>query len=150
MKFNDSRGFSLVEVTLALGLVAFALISLLGLLPVGLNTVRESSDQRDGMNILSALDADIRNVPSGKTDSQIYGIPVWLDNGTVPPKYLNQNGHVVPTKGEAFYQVTWTIYRPAANSADPLRIYLRVSWPGKAANPTGSLESLVVIAKQGS
>ena len=36
------RAFSLVEVVLALGLCAFALISLVGLLPVSLNTARDT------------------------------------------------------------------------------------------------------------
>lgn len=41
---NRKSGFSLVEVTLALGLVAFALIALLGLIPIGLNSGRDSID----------------------------------------------------------------------------------------------------------
>ena len=37
--------FSLVEVTLALGIVAVSLLSLIGLLPAGLGVLRESMDQ---------------------------------------------------------------------------------------------------------
>ena len=37
------RGFSLVEVSLALGLVAFVLLALMGLFVVGLNSSRDSS-----------------------------------------------------------------------------------------------------------
>jgi uncharacterized protein (TIGR02598 family) len=39
---RKSQGFSLVEVTLAIGIVAFALIAILGLVPVGLNSGRDS------------------------------------------------------------------------------------------------------------
>jgi uncharacterized protein (TIGR02598 family) len=40
-----SRGFSLIEVTIALGVVSFALIALFGLLPTGLTTFRSSIDR---------------------------------------------------------------------------------------------------------
>jgi uncharacterized protein (TIGR02598 family) len=39
-----TSGFSLVEVTLALGVMAFALVAILGIVPVGLNSARESVD----------------------------------------------------------------------------------------------------------
>jgi len=36
------RGFSLVELVMALGLVSFVLVGLLGLMPIGLNTMRDA------------------------------------------------------------------------------------------------------------
>lgn len=39
-----AAGFSLVEVALAVGIAGFALVSLLGLLPIGLNTFRTAMD----------------------------------------------------------------------------------------------------------
>jgi len=47
MKNKDSRrsrGFSLIEVTIAIGIVAFAFVALLGMLPVGLRTFTDSID----------------------------------------------------------------------------------------------------------
>jgi uncharacterized protein (TIGR02598 family) len=38
------RGFSLVEVVIAVGIISFSLIALMGLLPVGLKTLQESTD----------------------------------------------------------------------------------------------------------
>jgi type II secretory pathway pseudopilin PulG len=43
-KIQRHNAFSLVEVTLALGVVAFALVAILGIVPVGLNSGRESVD----------------------------------------------------------------------------------------------------------
>jgi uncharacterized protein (TIGR02598 family) len=40
-----TQGFSLIEVTIALGVVSFALIALFGLLPTGLTTFRSSIDR---------------------------------------------------------------------------------------------------------
>jgi uncharacterized protein (TIGR02598 family) len=42
---HRAKAFSLVEVTLALGIVAVSLLSLIGLLPAGLGVLRESMDQ---------------------------------------------------------------------------------------------------------
>ncbi len=46
MKFKASeRGFSLVEVTIAMAIAAVAIVTLLGLIPQGMDTMREAGDQ---------------------------------------------------------------------------------------------------------
>lgn len=54
------QGFSLPEVTLALGIAAFGITTLLGLLPQGLNNIRKAGDvaaaSRISQHILGALD----------------------------------------------------------------------------------------------
>lgn len=47
--------FSLVEVVLALGIVSFALVAIVGLLSVGLKTNKESSEQIDAVGLASLL-----------------------------------------------------------------------------------------------
>ena len=42
---SSNRGFSLVEVTLALGITAVALVSLMGMLPKGLQTLQQANDK---------------------------------------------------------------------------------------------------------
>ena len=44
MMTNRTAAFSMVEVTLALGIVAFALLAIFGLLPVGLTASRNAAD----------------------------------------------------------------------------------------------------------
>jgi uncharacterized protein (TIGR02598 family) len=41
---NSFRGFSLIEVVIALGVISFAMVGLMGLIPVGLKTSREAID----------------------------------------------------------------------------------------------------------
>ncbi len=54
------QGFSLPEVTLALGIAAFGITTLLGLLPQGLNNIRKAGDvaaaSRISQHIIGALD----------------------------------------------------------------------------------------------
>jgi len=42
---NRECGFSLIEVTIAMAIAAVALVTLLGLIPQGMNTMREAGDQ---------------------------------------------------------------------------------------------------------
>ena len=44
IRSSRTSGFSLVEVTLAIGIVGFALLAIVGLIPVGLNSGREAID----------------------------------------------------------------------------------------------------------
>ena len=54
-KPRQSQGFSLVEVALALGIVAFAFVSLFGLLPVGLSTFRNAIDTTNESRIVQSF-----------------------------------------------------------------------------------------------
>jgi uncharacterized protein (TIGR02598 family) len=55
--------FSLIELTLALGVVSFCLIAVFGLLPVGIQTSQEAISETASASILSAVIAacDARN-----------------------------------------------------------------------------------------
>ncbi len=57
------RGFSLVEVTIALGLVVFALVSALAILPIGLSTLREAREAVARANILQQVGAEFGAMP---------------------------------------------------------------------------------------
>lgn len=54
---KNRAAFSLVEVTLALGVVAVSLLSLIGLLPAGLTSLRESMDQTVHAQIVQRIAA---------------------------------------------------------------------------------------------
>jgi len=70
-----TTAFSLVEVTLALGIAAFCLIAVLGLLPTGLKTQQASIQQTTANQIISTIFADLRadiRLPPG-LDSKVCG-----------------------------------------------------------------------------
>ena len=71
---NSAGAFSLVEVALALGVAAFCLIAILGLLPAGLNTNQSSTRQTTANGILSAIVADLRATPGTSSQSAQFGI----------------------------------------------------------------------------
>ena len=55
LKPQHSRGFSIVEIALALGIVGFAFVALMGLLPAGLTTFRAAIDQTNEGRIMESL-----------------------------------------------------------------------------------------------
>ena len=87
-----TAGFSLVEVTLALGVAAFALLVLLGLLPTGLKTQQSGIQQTTANQIISQISsflrADVR-LPPGQTSKACPDPPDPSD----PCDWSNLNGH---------------------------------------------------------
>src|SRR5215475_3874049 len=75
-RLRSVASFSLVELTLALGVAAFCLIAVFGLVPVGVQTNRNATSETAATNILSSVVSDIR-ATSGKqsVNSAKYGIP---------------------------------------------------------------------------
>lgn len=61
LKSRSQAGFSLVEVTLAVAIAALAIITLLGLLPQGLDMARKTSLMINDSNILEQLTHDMEN-----------------------------------------------------------------------------------------
>ena len=59
----STSAFSLVEVTLALGIAAFCLIAVFGLIPVGVQTNRNATSQTAATNIAALVVADLRAAP---------------------------------------------------------------------------------------
>jgi hypothetical protein len=78
--------FSLVELTLALGIAAFCLIAVFGLMPVGVQTNRNATSQTAATNIMAAVIADLRAAPSVNPKSSqfciTFGTPrtLYFDN----------------------------------------------------------------------
>src|SRR4026208_314831 len=107
MKQQGTPAFSLVAVTLALGIAAFCLIAVFGLMPVGVQTNRNATSQTAATNIIAAVIADIRATPAGNSTSLQFGIPIGTSS---PPLYFDDTGQVAPTIGvNSRYQlnVTW-------------------------------------------
>ncbi len=82
--------FSLVEVTLALGVAGFCLIAILGLMPAGLNTNNNSVRQTTANGILSAILTDIRATPPTATKSPLLGI--LMSSSTAQQLCCDANG----------------------------------------------------------
>src|SRR5438067_2326768 len=93
--FRNKNGFSLVEVTIALGIGAFCLIAIFGLLPVGLTSNRNSVEQTKAAGVATAVFTDLRTPnPAKPSQSPRYGFDLTkktpqtlftLEDGSLPP-----------------------------------------------------------------
>lgn len=106
---SAQRGFSLVEVTLTIGVVAFAFVALLGLLPTGLTVFREAMDTTVTSQIVQRITSELQetdyftllheahlNGPGEDpvaSDAPIYGV--------LPARYFDDQGNEVrPLSGD--------------------------------------------------
>src|SRR5664279_3775732 len=143
-----AAGFSLVEVTLALGVAAFCLIGLFGLLPLGVQTNQSSSSQTAAASVLSSVVADLRATPKTNPTSLQYEITF----GAVKILYVDGEGRaVVPANGNAIprYRVTITFPPSPSGSFAPTFVSLKISWPALAdpatSTPAGSIETFTAL-----
>lgn len=58
-----ANAFSLVEVTLSLGILSFCMVAIMGLLPIALNVTRQSMDKNIQTRILQTVRADLLQMP---------------------------------------------------------------------------------------
>jgi type II secretory pathway pseudopilin PulG len=149
MKRHLASAFSLVEVTLALGIAAFCLIAVFGLMPVGMQTNRNAKSQTRATNIMAAVIADLRATPRTVTTSLQLCIPF----GTSKTLYFDSEGRcssnvdgltspcgvawVPPLQTQYRLTVTFPTSPTGSSYAD-----LKVTWPAPAtpANASGSAE----------
>ena len=162
-RFLRTSAFSLVEVTLALGIAAFGLVSIFGLLPASLGTSQTSVQQTSSVNVLAGIAADLRQAPtanqilSGSAAGSIltaasprYGVNVANTTGApakITPFYLDEGGNSAALSA-ARYQVNITINpaNPSLPRAATTGI-IQISWPAAATPPNvaGSLTTFVAL-----
>ncbi len=149
----SAEGFSLVEVVVALGIAAFALISIISLLPTGINSARDSVQTTEASQIAGAIDADLRASAARMTDVQLptnsrrFGIPIMDTNDfSRCVLYFDEVGNTNPPASPlSKYRVTVTTTNlPFTTPSTPTLslVSIRVTWPAAApvSNASGSLE----------
>jgi uncharacterized protein (TIGR02598 family) len=162
--------FSLVELTIALGVISFCLLTIIGLLAIGINSTHSSTTQTAATNLLTAVTSDLEAVPNttpsynltvgakgtvakpaGTSISAINGSPMF--NLTIPvggssttttqTLYVGENGLTNTVAGSVYQVNIWIT--PANNSTYPTHqeTYARIliSWP--AAAPYTSAQGYV-------
>jgi uncharacterized protein (TIGR02598 family) len=150
---RDHRGFSLVEITLALGVASFSLVAICGLLPTGLRTQQTSISQATASSITSEIIGDLRAAvrarPPAQNSNQ-FSVTLPSDTGSpwnpVPTTlYFSNNGIKQNGAAGATFAVNIAFTSSTATTA---LVDIKVWWPAMQANPAkaaGSVETLAVI-----
>ncbi|XHR30485.1 MAG: prepilin-type N-terminal cleavage/methylation domain-containing protein [Chthoniobacteraceae bacterium] len=150
------HGFSLVEVTVAMGIAAFCLVVILGLIPVGSSSNRNSIAQTAAASIARAVYGDVAATPASISSSLIFklGIASSIAPQTI---YLSEDGLTATEVGEqpvttgsanSYYRVSVAFGGSAQGSRNATNVRILVTWPALAdpmpsswpARYTGSYE----------
>src|SRR5436190_23228769 len=142
MKFSKKNcpAFSLVEVTLAIGVAAFSLLVLFAMLPVSLKTNQASIQQTVANSIISQIAVDLRaaaRLPPGQVSKQFSLDPSKGIKGRWDPTpqcvFFDYDGRPTvtnpnqsPAPSDALYRVTLTYPQPPL--ATPSLADIQLPW----------------------
>ncbi|MFZ0915524.1 MAG: Verru_Chthon cassette protein B [Candidatus Udaeobacter sp.] len=122
---SRAAAFSLIEVVLALGVAAFCLIAVLGLLPVGVQTTRNASSQTAVSNIIATVMSDLRTTPKAATASPEFAITFNAEKTL----FFDSSGKASPSlSADSRYRlnVTWNTAPTGLHYA-----VLKATWPAE-------------------
>lgn len=153
---EERDGFSLVEVTLALGIAAISLLAIFALLPIGVKTNHVAIEQTASTDLLSAIAADIRATPvttprGGAATSPRFSIPVPANpvgSTTTTTLYFTSEGQFSTTLASASrYRVMVTFLPNGSGARTATFADLKTTWPAAAAiaNAEGAAEMFLAV-----
>ena len=104
------RAFSLVEVTLATGMITFSFLVMLGLMPVGLTALNDSGKQMAQTTIFNTIETELAQTGWTNLTSYVGRFP----------KYFDLQGNEVASSGDSIYTVRLSVGQPARSSGSAM------------------------------
>lgn len=147
------QGFSLVEVTLAIGIAGFCLIALFGMLPVGLKTNQAAVQQMLANGILTSVVSDLKTTPvteprGAATSSPRFQIPLPAQNsaGSGTPLYFTEDGRLTTDQSQSMFRLTVT-FLPNSGKRSASLANVKITWPSVASSDkaSGGVETFVAM-----
>jgi hypothetical protein len=162
-------GFSLVELTLALGVAALCLVTVFALVPVAVVTNRNATSQTAATNIAALTVADLR---AAKAASFMLGISIPTDPTSLPQflppnivpclggqtsgasqiRYVDAQGQFSSSpSATTLYRLIVTFVKNTTGTATTGAMYVnvKVTWPGAidpcVITPSGSVEMFAAL-----
>ena len=138
-------GFSLVEVALALAIAAFCLLTLMALVPVGIQGYQQAGTQAAMVNLATMVERDLETTPTtGTCTSARFAIPIPSAGGTATPS----------TSPVTFYTDISGVQTPLgigvnATSASIYRISLFFTPPATAGQRTATMARILITFPAG-
>lgn len=87
----SQRAFSLVEVVLAIGVIGFGVLIVLGLMPVGLNTMRQAMDNSTEMQIVKQISGEALLTPFSQLSTNFSGKTFYYDEQGIKESTASAN-----------------------------------------------------------
>jgi type II secretory pathway pseudopilin PulG len=163
LRIRPVVAFSLVEITLALGVAAFCLLAVLGLFAAGFQTQQASIQQTTANQILSQVASSLRaavRYPPGLAqqlqdpDKTLHGH--WLQAGTPDTLYYTnegiQTGGISPgaPPADAVFRLILTYLLPPTETTSMANI--EVTWPAQVdpttGTPAGKVQTFIAVNRK--
>ncbi len=113
-------GFSLVEVVLAIGIVAFGILAVFGLLPAGLSILRESIETTVSSQILQQIISEAQETDFDQLIKDSTGNAISAGStGVKALRYFDDQGGELTDPTRAIYHVNTRIKPATESPADP-------------------------------
>ena len=142
---HQRTGFSLVEIVIALGIMSFSTVAILGLFSVGLSSVGDSETKLNAANIASELLERWKADPSSPMSDM--PLPPVLNVETLPVTppstgkkvYIDDSGREVPIE-EAKFRLEYRLWNASATESVSSTYFVRIQiilyWPAAAKTVT--------------
>ncbi|MEI6712513.1 MAG: prepilin-type N-terminal cleavage/methylation domain-containing protein [Verrucomicrobiota bacterium] len=173
-KQTREAGFTLAEVAIAMAIFSFALVSMLGMLSVGLKTSRKASLQTAASNLMSTIAADIQaslKIDTEDTSTFLHSYTFKTPTLGLEASYNEENSAITVTPATMtltdaatdasalsirdqgslkLFKVTFSAPNqdPTLSQQIPVGIRVKVSWPFNippTATPEGYVESIIPL-----
>jgi len=142
---RSREGFTLIEIVIALGIAGFCLVSMLGLIPTGMKSVKTSLQETTATEALAAIATDLRDTQPGSNTTPVYAIPIpsAISTTTSTNFYLTEAGALTTSNDfSAQFSVTATL----SNSTTFLTTaHIQIYWPPglQIQNAQGMVETTI-------
>ena len=146
--------FSLIEIVLAVGIIAICLLAILGLLPTGLRTHRDAREEAQATSALAmvATATESLTFTSRSTGNPTWEFPayfstdatklnVWVTQSAWERAFfIDEGGLIIPASDNTTTrrQTLYVKVYPPQIEGQPVRIYAAVAWPYKASDTTAT------------
>jgi uncharacterized protein (TIGR02598 family) len=155
---RSTAAFSLVEVTLAVGVAAFCLIAVAGMLPTGLKVQQSSVQQTTANEIMAAILNDLRAdvvLPPGLASKEIesgFGLHThWAQIYAPDTLYFtndgSQTGSVNQIGPDAVFRAKITYLFPPSATTSVANVI--ITWPAAVdpttGTPAGYVETYIAV-----
>jgi uncharacterized protein (TIGR02598 family) len=136
VKYHPSGyiAFSLVELTLALGVAAISLLAIFGLLTTGLQINHTSIEQTASVQILTSVATDLRATPPTTSTSLQFGIII----PTNTTRFFDASGQSSTTLTNVSRYRMVVTFLPNSGGRTATRLHLRITWPAGADPANGN------------
>ncbi|MBA3351182.1 MAG: hypothetical protein H0U23_01935 [Blastocatellia bacterium] len=148
---STATAFSLVEVVLAVGIIGFSLLAIVGLLPTGLRTQQLSNEEAraaSALNMVASAAESLRTTTSSGGDTT-WAFPAYFSDDSSNPLVVSvgqaawtstffvSDGGMIIRSNDTVTRPRQTLFLrvyPPQLEGQPVRIYAAVTWPHKPSD----------------